>query len=43
MGGMMVIDVILAGVIGFLFYVVNQLCLYVIKLDRRLREHGIHD
>lgn len=39
----MLIDVILAGVIVFLFYVVNQLCVYVMKLDRRLREHGIYD
>ena len=39
----MVIDVILSGVIVFLFYVVNQLCVYVMKLDRRLREHGIYD
>lgn len=39
----MLIDILLASGLIFLFYVVNQLCLYVMKLDRRLREHGIYD
>lgn len=39
----MLIDILLASGLILLFYVVNQLCLYVMKLDRRLREHGIYD
>ena len=40
----MLIDILLASGLIFLFYVVNKLIfLYVMKLDRRLREHGIYD
>ena len=39
----MLIDVILAGVIVFLFYVVNQLCLAVMELRKRLDANGIYE
>lgn len=39
----MLIDILLASGLILLFYVVNKLCLAVMKLDRRLREHGIYD
>lgn len=36
----MVMDLILTGLLLFLFYVVNRLCLEVLAIKRRLDNHG---
>lgn len=39
----MLIDILLAGGLIFLFYVVNKLCLVVMQLRRRLDKHRLYE
>lgn len=39
----MLIDILLASGLIFLFYVVNKLCLAVMELRKRLDAYAIHD